>query len=184
MLIRKSRVWWTPQHQVWMALCGGLRPKRSRQHKYISGHLRAHESQFSPNIPEIPSQEQTVPPHSRRGTANPHFLASDIEIPIAPSTKSKTLHGEQRIVFEKTANMVRYHTWFVNPFLKPGENDSHLEGSWVKASTKLGWEDVQMGRAAISFVCLLIYKERRVGDWSKLIDMCGRNRGSQVPGHT
>ena len=47
-----------------------------------SGHLRAHESQFSPYIPDIPSQEQTVPSHSRRGTANPHFPASDIEIPM------------------------------------------------------------------------------------------------------
>ena len=40
-----------------------------------SGHLRAHESQFSPYIPDIPSQEQTGPSHSRRGTANPHFPA-------------------------------------------------------------------------------------------------------------
>ena len=129
-----------------------------------SGHLRAHESQFSPYIPDIPSQEQTVPSHSRRGTANPHFPASDIEIPIAPSTKSNTLHGEERVVFENAANMVRYHTWFVNPFVKPAENDSLLEGYWVKAATKLGWGDVEMGRAAMSFVCLLIYKERRVGD--------------------
>ena len=74
------------------------------------GHLRVHKSQFSPYIPDIPSQEQTVPSHSRRGTANPHFPASDIEIPIAPSTKSNTLHGEERVVFENAANMVRYHT--------------------------------------------------------------------------
>ena len=105
-----------------------------------------------------------MPSHSRRGTANPHFLASDIEIPIAPSTKSNTLHGEERIVFENVANMVWYHTWFVNPFLKPAENVSLLEGYWVKAATNLGWEDVEMGRAAMSFVCLLIYKEHRVGD--------------------
>ena len=75
--------------------------------------------------------------HSRRGTANPHFRASDIEILIALSTKSNSLHGEERVVFENAANMVRYHTWFVNPFVKPAENDSLLEGYWVKAATKL-----------------------------------------------
>ena len=129
-----------------------------------SGHLRAHESQFSPYIPDVPSLEQTVPSHSRRGTANPHFPASDIEILIAPWTKSNTFHGEKRVVFENAANIVQYHTWFVNPFLKPAENHSLLEGYWVKAATKLDWGDVEMGRAAMSFVCLLIYKERRVGE--------------------
>ena len=53
-----------------------------------SGHLTAPESQFSLYIPDIPSEEQTVPSHARRSTANPHFPASDIEIPIAPSTKA------------------------------------------------------------------------------------------------
>ena len=129
-----------------------------------SGHLRAPESQFSPYIPDIPSEEQTVPSHSRRSTANPHFPASDIEIPIAPSTKSNTLSGEERIIFENAANMVRYHTWFVNPFVKPAENDSLLEGYWVKAARKLGWGDVEMGRAAMTFVSLLIEKERSIGD--------------------
>ena len=105
-----------------------------------------------------------MPSHSRRGTANPHFPVSDIEIPIAPSTKSITLHGEERIVFENVANMVRYHTWFVNPFVKPAENDSLLEGYWVKAATKLGLEDVEIGRAAMSVVCLLIYKDSGIGD--------------------
>ena len=129
-----------------------------------SGHLRAHESQFSPYIADIPSQGQTVPSHSRRGTANPHFPASDIEIPIALSTQSNTLHGEERVVFENAAKMVRYHKWFVNPFVKPAENDSLLQGYWVKAATKLGWGDPEMGSAAMSFVCLLIYKERRIRD--------------------
>ena len=129
-----------------------------------SGYLRAHESQFSPYIPDIPSQEQTVPSHSRRGTTNRHFPASDIGIPIAPSTKSNTLHAEERVVFEHAGNMVRYQTWFVNPFVKPAESELLLEGNWLKAATKLGWGDVEMGRAAMSCVCLLIYKERRVGD--------------------
>ena len=103
-----------------------------------SGHLRAPESQFSPYICDIPSEEQTVPSYSRCSRANPHFPASDIEIPIAPSTKSNTLSPEERIIFENGANMVRYHTWIVNPFVKPAENDSLLEGYCVKAARKLG----------------------------------------------
>ena len=75
-----------------------------------SGHLRAQESQLSPYIPDIPSQEQTALSHSRRSTAVPYFPASDIQIPIVLSTKSNTLHGEERIIFENTANMVRHHT--------------------------------------------------------------------------
>ena len=105
-----------------------------------------------------------MPSHSRGSTANPHFPASDMEVPIALSTNRNTLHGDERIVFENAANMVRYHTWFVNPFVKPAENDLLLEDYWVKAATKLGWGDVEMGRAAMSFVCLLICKARHVGD--------------------
>ena len=125
-----------------------------------SGHLRADESQFSPYIPDIPSQEQTLPPsNSLRSTANSHFPVSDIEILIALSTKSNTLHGEERIVvLENTANMVRYHRWFVDPFVKPAENDCLLEGYWVNAATKLGWGDMEMAREAMTFVSLLIAK--------------------------
>ena len=60
--------------------------------------------------------------------------------------------------------MVRYHTWFVNPFVKPAANDSLVEGYWVKAATKLGWGDVEMEMTAMSLVYLVIYKERRIGD--------------------
>ena len=60
--------------------------------------------------------------------------------------------------------MVPYHTQFVNPFVKPAENDSLLEGYWVKPARKLGWGDVEMGRAAMTFVSLLIEKERSIGD--------------------
>ena len=98
------------------------------------------------------------PSDSRPSTANPHCPVSDIEIQIAPSTKSNTLHGLKRIVFENAANMVRYHTWFVHSFLKPTENDSLLEGYWVNAATKLGCGDVEMGREAITFVSFLIAK--------------------------
>ena len=85
-----------------------------------------------------------MPCNSRRRTANSYFLESDIEIPIAPSTKSNTLSGEERIVFERATNIVRYYTWFVNPFVKPAENDSLLEGYWVKAATKLDWRHVEI----------------------------------------
>ena len=149
-----------------------------------SGHLRAHESQFSPYIPDLPSEKQTVPSHSWRSIANSCFAVSDIAVLIARSTKRNTVHGEKRVVLKKAAKMVRYHTWFFNPFVMPGENDSLLEGDWVKAATKLGWGDMGMGRAAMSVVYLLIYKERRIRDWSKLIDTLSGNRGSQVPGHT
>ena len=128
------------------------------------GHLVAHESHFPSNIAEIPSQKQTMPSHSRHSTVNPHFQASDIEIPIAPSTKSNTFHGENLLVFEKAANMVWFHIWFVNPLVKSAENDLLLERYWVKAATKQGWSDVGMERAALNVVCLLIYKERRVGN--------------------
>ena len=124
-----------------------------------SGHLRVHESQFSFYVPDIPSQEQTVLPSDSRGsTANPHLLASDIEIPIAAPTKSNTLHGSERIVFENAANMVWYYTQFVKLFVKPAENDSFLEGYCVNAATRRGWEDVDMGREAMTFVSLLIAK--------------------------
>ena len=123
-----------------------------------SGHPRAPESQFSPYIPDIPSEEQTVPSHSLRSTANPHTPASNIEIPIAPSTKSNTLSGEERIIFENPANMIRYHTCFVNPFVKQAKYISLLEGNRVKAARKLGWGDVEMGRAAMTFLRLLIEK--------------------------
>ena len=129
-----------------------------------SGHLRAPESQFAPYIPDLSSEEQTLPSNSRRRMADSHFPAFDIKIPITPSTRSNTLSGEERIVFENAANMVQYYTWFVNPFVKPAGNDSLLEGYWVKAATKPGWRHVEMGRAAMTFVSLLIDKERPIGD--------------------
>ena len=106
--------------------------------KFHSGHLRDKESQLSPDIPDIASQARTVPSHSRRNTANLHFPVSNIELPIVPSPKSPKLNGEERIILENVANMVRYNTWFVNPFVKPAENDSLLEGYWVNAAALLG----------------------------------------------
>jgi len=61
------------------------------------------------------------------------------------------MHGEERIVFEKAANLVRYHTWFVEPFVTPSENDSLLETLWQKASIDLNMP-VTMGPKAITYV--------------------------------
>jgi len=72
-------------------------------------------------------------------------LAFDIGVPVTSlSTKSNSLHGDERIVFEKATNMIWYHTWFVNPFVKPDENDTLLEGYWVKAPTKFSWRNIEM----------------------------------------
>ena len=84
---------------------------------------------------------------------------SDLGLPVTSlSTKSNSLHGDERIVFENAANMIRYHTWFVNPFVKPGENDTLLEGHWVKTATKLGWRNIAISKVAMTFVSLLINK--------------------------
>ena len=61
-----------------------------------SGHLRAYESQFSSHIHGLPAEEETVASHSRRSTAKHDFPASDIQIPIAQSTKSNILPGAER----------------------------------------------------------------------------------------
>jgi len=68
---------------------------------------------------------------------------SDIVIPITSlSTESNSSHGDERIVFENTADMVGYHTWFVNPFVKPAENDTLLESYWAKtASYQARWKE-------------------------------------------
>jgi len=75
-----------------------------------SGHLRAHSSQCSSYIPDILEEKQTVPSNSRHSIANLDFPASDIGILIVLSTKSNTLPGKERIVFENAANMFWYHT--------------------------------------------------------------------------
>ncbi|KAG0132545.1 hypothetical protein HOY82DRAFT_606659 [Tuber indicum] len=93
-----------------------------------------------------------MPSNSGRRMVNLDFPASDIAVPVTISSKSNTLHGEGRIVFENTADMVLYHTWFVNPFVKPAENDALLESYWVKGATKLGWRDVEMGKSAMTFL--------------------------------
>lgn len=48
------------------------------------------------------------------------------------------MHGDERIVFENAANLVRYYTWFVDPFVDPAINDTLLEKLWRNASDSLG----------------------------------------------
>ena len=101
-----------------------------------SGHLRAHSSHFSPYAIE---EEQSFLSLPEQSTVNLDFPASDIDVPTTSlSSKSNSLHGNDRIVFENAADIVRHHTWFVNPFVKPAENDTLLESYWAKAATKLG----------------------------------------------
>ena len=48
------------------------------------------------------------------------------------------MHGDERIVFENAANLVRYYTWFVDPFVDPAINDTLHEKRWRNASDSLG----------------------------------------------
>jgi len=75
---------------------------------------------------------------SGRSIVNLYLPASNIGIPVTSlSTKSNCLYGDERIVFENAANIIRYHIQFVHPFVKPAENDTLLEVYWVKAATQL-----------------------------------------------
>ena len=76
---------------------------------------------------------------SGRSIVNLDLPPFGIGVPVTSlSTKSNFLHADEWIVFENAANMILSHTWFVNPFVKPAENDTLLEGYGVKAATKLG----------------------------------------------
>jgi len=105
-----------------------------------------------------------VPFTSQYCTPILNFPASNILILIALSTNCNTSHCDEMIACENVANMVCYHTWFVNPFVKLAKNDSLLECPWVKAVPKLGWRHVEMKKTAITFVSLLINKEGPIGD--------------------
>ncbi|KAG0124271.1 hypothetical protein HOY82DRAFT_618026 [Tuber indicum] len=93
-----------------------------------------------------------MPSNSGRCMVNLVFPASDIVVLVTISSKSNTLHGEERTVFENAADMVLYHTWFVNRIVKPAENDAVLKSYWVKAATKLDWTDVEMGKSVMTFL--------------------------------
>ena len=47
-------------------------------------------------------------------------------------------HGDEQIVFENAANLVRYYTRFVDPFVDPAINDTLLGKLWQNPSDSLG----------------------------------------------
>ncbi|KAG0632931.1 hypothetical protein HOY80DRAFT_1109436 [Tuber brumale] len=123
-------------------------------------HRRSKEAEIS-----FSSQSQQAQIHSgNRRVNSPHFTPSILgSQPILThqngcqtaeedNNRSNFMRGEERIVFENAANMVQYHTWFVNPFVKPSENDSLLESYWVKAASKLGWPGLAMQKHAMTFL--------------------------------
>ena len=69
-----------------------------------SGDLRANSSHLSPYIPE---EDQTLQSHSGCSIVNLNLPTSNIGVPVTSlSTKSNSLHGDKRIVFENAATMI------------------------------------------------------------------------------
>ncbi|KAG0640121.1 hypothetical protein HOY80DRAFT_1043105 [Tuber brumale] len=123
---------------------------QSQQAQIYSGHRRVNSPHFTPSI----LGSQPILTHQNGcQTAEVDNSASDIVDTVTSlSDRSNFMRGEERIIFENAANMVRYHTWFVNPFVKPSENDSLLESYWVKAASKLGWPGLAMQKHAMTFL--------------------------------
>ena len=61
------------------------------------------------------------------------------------------MYGDTRIVFENAANLVRYYSWFVDPFVDLAINDMLLEKLWRNAVDSLGLV-VEMTGNAKTFV--------------------------------
>ena len=57
------------------------------------------------------------------------------------------MYSNERIVFENAANLVRYYTWFVDPFVDPAINDTLLEKLWRNAADSLGLVVEMTGKA-------------------------------------
>jgi len=78
---------------------------------------------------------------SGRSKVNLDLPASDIGITVTSlSTKSNSLHGDERIVLENGAKMIWYHTWFLNPFVKPAGKKYTSEGLLGKGSYQVRLE--------------------------------------------
>src|SRR5437588_4992160 len=74
-----------------------------------SGHYRVNSSYFSPSVLESELVLQAPAEHQM---ATENYNLSDIADPITThSDRSNFMQGQERIVFENTANMIRYHTW-------------------------------------------------------------------------
>ncbi|KAG0641326.1 hypothetical protein HOY80DRAFT_999417 [Tuber brumale] len=92
--------------------------------------------------------------------------ASDIVDTVTSlSDWSNFMRGEERI--------------FINPFVKPSENDSLFESYWVKAASKLGWPGLAMQKHAMTFVSHLQEDDRFTchpsnQEWFRNVKMRGR----------
>lgn len=70
---------------------------------------------------------------------------------------------------ENDVDVVWYHTWFVNPLVKPAGSNTLLETYWTKAATKLGWRNMDMRRPAMTFVSLLSNEICPIWDLAQII---------------
>jgi len=61
------------------------------------------------------------------------------------------LHGDERVVFEYAADLVRYHTWFADAFVDPTMNDALIDKLWLEASERRRLS-VKMSASARTFV--------------------------------
>jgi hypothetical protein len=61
------------------------------------------------------------------------------------------MHGDERTVFEYTADLVRYHTCFMNGFVEATANDALIDKLGLLASEKVRLE-VTMSTNAKTFV--------------------------------
>lgn len=76
---------------------------------------------------------------------------------------------------ENDVDVVWYHTWFVNPFIKPAGSNTLLETYWTKAATKLGWRNMDMRRPAITFISLLSNEICHIWDLAQIIEFIQLN---------
>ncbi|KAG0632903.1 hypothetical protein HOY80DRAFT_1065957 [Tuber brumale] len=122
---------------------------QSQQAQIHSGHRWVNSPHFTPSI--LGSQPILTHQNGCQSAEEDNSASNIVDTVTSLSDRSNFMRGVERIVFENAANMVRYHTWFVNPFVKPSENDSLLESYWVKAASKLGWPSLAMQKHAMTF---------------------------------
>lgn len=77
------------------------------------------------------------------------------------------MHGEERTVFENAADLVRYYTWFVDPFVDATSNDALIEKIWLSASDRLHMS-VPMSGNAKTFVSDVTHAMEDVGELTSI----------------
>ncbi|KAG0132874.1 hypothetical protein HOY82DRAFT_538435 [Tuber indicum] len=115
-----------------------------------SGHHRVDSPHSTPSV--LGSQRSLTQNIGRQTTRKDHIAFDIVDTVTSLSDRSNNMRGEERIVYENAANMIRYHKWFVNPFMKPSENDLRLESYWEKAANKLGWAGFAMLKNTMTFL--------------------------------